>query len=441
MAEELTVTQFNERVNSVVTYTDSLRNISVIGEVSGAKRASSGHIYFDLKDKDSVVRCTLFRYAASRVNFEVKDGLTVCAFGSASYYTKGGSFSFNVESLSQYGKGELQKKLEELTARLLKEGLFDAERKREPPRFPKVIGVVTSPTGAVIKDIIDTTARRFPVDILLAPATVQGDGAPESIVSGIEMLNKIGVDVIIVGRGGGSKEDLSAFNSEDVVRAVVASKAPVISAVGHATDKSLTDMAADKYAETPTAAAMIATPDRADELRNISNLMRRAGMSLEGVVSAMRARFESAEGRISPKNAQITVSSLRSNFDHLCLRMDVGLGNRLNADKLRFHTADMKLDPRRLADRVNQNLMHLDDLTGRSDRSITSVVKEKSMQLEAADGILGGLDPNRVLDRGYTMIRNADGEVITSVKGLSVGEKITIKMKDGEAAADITEVR
>lgn len=440
MADELTVTQFNERVGSIVTHSSGLNDVSVIGELSGVKRASSGHIYFDLKDANSLIHCTLFRFNASRVRMEIKDGMKVIAFGSASYYAKGGSFNFNIESLTPYGKGEAQRKLEELTARLLKEGLFAAERKRAPPRYPKVIGVVTSPTGAVIRDIIDTTARRYPVDILLAPAIVQGDDAPITIVSGIRALNEMSVDVIIVGRGGGSKEDLGAFNSEMVVRAVVESKVPVISAVGHATDQSLTDMAADRYAETPTAAAMLATPDRVDESRNISNLMIRASKSVKNLVSSMRTRFESVDMRLSPKNAEMLVSQHVRELEHLSLRLDVGLRKKMDAERSRFDLLDSKLDPSRLMDRLNQDMMHFDNLSERMDRSISDLLKDRRNGLISMEGVLNGLDPNRVLDRGYSMIMDSEGKVITSIGRISADDDVTIRMRDGRAIARIKEV-
>lgn len=485
MADELTVTQFNERVNSVITNSGGLSDVSVIGELSGVKRSTAGHIYFDLKDANSIVRCTLFRFNASRIRMELKDGMKVIAFGSASYYAKGGSFNFNIESLTPYGKGDAQRRLEELTAKLLKEGLFDAERKRTPPRYPKVIGVVTSPTGAVIKDIIDTTARRYPVDILLAPAIVQGEDAPITIVSGIRILNEMSVDVIIVGRGGGSKEDLGAFDSEMVVRAVVESKVPVISAVGHATDKSLTDMAADRYAETPTAAAMIATPDRVDELRNISNLMIRASRSIEGMVASMRARFDGVDKRLSPRNAEVLVSRYASDLEHHSTRLDAALRRRIDTERARFDVLDSKLDPSRLmdrldqdtahmtnlmfrasrsienmiasmrsrfdvldsrlvpsrlADRLNQDMISMDNLSERMDRSVSDLLKDRKNRLTSMEGVLNGLDPNRVLDRGYSMIMDREGNVITSIGRISEGDDVTIRMRDGKAIARIKEV-
>ncbi|MBQ7700814.1 MAG: exodeoxyribonuclease VII large subunit [Candidatus Methanomethylophilaceae archaeon] len=441
MGEELTVTQFNERVGSLVSNTDSIRNLSVVGEISGITRSSAGHVYFSLKDKDSAVRCTLFRFAFSRIGFELKEGMKVVAFGGASYYVKGGSFGFNIESMAPYGKGDLQKKLEELTAKLLAEGLFDADRKREVPRYPRVIGVVTSPTGAVIKDIIDTTARRFPVDILLAPSTVQGDDAPKSIISGIERLNAVQVDVIIVGRGGGSKEDLSAFNDEGVVRAVASSKVPVISAVGHATDKTLVDRAADRYAETPTAAAMIATPDALDEGRNVSNLILRAKGSIDRTLGRMKARFEYAEAVLSPKRAEVQITSMGNKLDRLAVNSDNMIRDMLSSYGLRLDRLEHKLEPKYMMEGIHQNMMSLDDVSSRCDRAIDDYIEAKSNKLERFDGKLSGLDPTAVLGRGYTMIKDRDGKVITSISMIDVDDEVTIMMKDGRAVATVKEVK
>ena len=441
MEGELTVTQFNDRVNMTVSGSDLLRNVSVTGEISELKQASSGHFYLTLKDQSSVLRCTLFRYAASRVPFRLENGMKVTAFGSASYYTKGGSFGFNIESLAPAGKGEQQIALEQLTAKLLSEGLFDEERKRQIPRYPKVIGVVTSPTGAVIKDIIDTTARRYPVDILLSPATVQGADAPASIVSAIDLLMKEDIDVMIVGRGGGSAEDLSAFNDESVVRAVAGCRVPVISAVGHATDKTLCDRAADRYAETPTAAAMIATPDRREETRNIGNLMNRLDNSLASVMDRMRERFRSLDARLSPRNAKAAVGVYSSRFETACSKMDSSIQRSLMLANSQFQYYDSRLDPVRLKERVNQSAMYADDLSARADRAMQSTISDKRVRLESISMKLEGLDPNSVLSRGYSFIKDGTGRVLTSVSELSMGSDITIQMRDGSAVAEIKEMK
>lgn len=442
MPEELTVSEFNQRVNSLVMYSDSIRNIFIVGEISGLKPPNyAGHMYFRMKDSDSVVNCSLFRNAVSRLDFQLAEGMKVVAFGSASYYAKGGSFGFIIDTMKPYGKGELQKKLEELTAKLLKEGVFDAERKREPPRYPRTIGVVTSATGAVIEDIIKTTARRFPVDILLAPAVVQGDDAPSSIVNGIKQLNEVGVDVIIVGRGGGSKEDLSAFNDENVVRAIYESKVPVISAVGHATDKSLTDMAADKYAETPTAAAMIATPDMEDERRYAENLMARAGRSLEGTLERMKSRFDNAYSRLSPNSAITMIGSLRNRQNDLSGRMDSVMNDMLFRYAGRLQKTALRLDPEKAKEMLNQKLMHFDRLSESMDKTISASIEAERNRLLTISALLDGINPLKVMERGYSIVTDGDGNIVTSISKISKGMAVTIKMKDGEAEGEIKGVK
>jgi len=441
MAERLTVTQFNERINSVVTSTSNVHNITIVGEIAAITGSSAGHFYPILKDNESSIRCTLFRYAASRLTFRPEVGMKVTVFGSASYYVKGGSLSFNIESMMPYGKGELQAALEELTARLLSEGLFDAERKRPIPAFPDTIGVVTSPTGAVIKDIIDTTARRFPVSILLAPAVVQGDGAAASIVKGIELLNFEGVDVIIVGRGGGSSEDLSAFNTESVVRAVALSKVPIISAVGHATDRTLADRAADVYAETPTMAATLATRDRIEEARNIYNLNLRISHSLKSIMDITRSRFSQLDMRLSSKNAKETIEKQKMNLNQLIMRSDNILIGKMNLYRSKFDIFEAKLDPRRVADRVNQYIMTLDDISETMDASINRNIVNLDRNVLSLSQRLDGLDPTKVLGRGYSFIRDADGKTLTSVLQLKKGNDVEIRMRDGIALASVKDVK
>lgn len=437
----LTVTQFNERVRLLITTSDTVRDVAVLGEISELKQAASGHYYLTLKEGKSVVKCTLFRYAASRLTFKPAVGMKVTAFGSASYYAEGGSLNFNINSLAPAGKGEQQIALEQLTLKLMNEGLFEQERKRDIPRYPSVIGVVTSPKGAVIKDIIDTTARRYPVDILLSPATVQGEDAPKSIVAAIELLSTQDIDVMIVGRGGGSSEDLSAFNDEAVVRAIAGCKVPVISAVGHATDKTLCDRVADRYAETPTAAAMIATPDRKEEGRNLRGLWSRMDLSLNAVTERMRVRFDSLDRRLSPRNAKAMFDVYSGRFSNASNRADSSIRMRFKDAQKAFAIYDSKLDPSRLAERVNGNSMTLDNLSARIDRSIASSIESKKGRLEAVSMKMEGLDPNNVLSRGYSFIRDSGGNVVTSVKDLFPGTDVTIAMRDGSALAKIKELR
>ena len=438
----ISIAEFNALVSRVVTTSDPINNIVITGEISEIKEYPSG-FYFSMRDDKAVVACTFFRYAASRSPFfsKLEVGTKINATGSASYYEKNGSFKFNISSIELAGEGEQQKALRELKEKLEKEGLFDAGRKRPIPRYPKVIGVVTSPKGAVIKDIIDTTARRYPVDILLSPATVQGTDAPKSIIRAIELLKEQNIDVMIVGRGGGSADDLSAFNDEEVVRAIYGCGIPVISAVGHATDKSLCDLVADKYAETPTAAAMLATPDRKDENRNIDSILLRMENSVRSITDRMRANLDYLDRRLSPSNAQSVIKVYSVRVANASDRMDSAIKGSMLTLRSRFQVCDSQLNPRRLADKIDQYRMSIDEYQERTDRSVQSIMKTKLMELKNVSAMMDGLDPNNVLQRGYSIIRGADGKVVTSVGSMFPGTDVTIAMRDGKALAKIKELK
>ena len=271
MSETITVTQLNTRVKEIFSSSPGIRDVWVTGEISGLKRYPSGHYYFTLKDSGSNIRGVLFAGSRARMSFEPAENMKVVAFGHVDIYVPNGRYQFIVETMRQSGVGDLYLQFEKLKRKLEAEGLFDRSRKRPLPEYPRTIGVVTSEKGAVIHDIITTAASRFPADIVLAPSMVQGEGAAATIVAGIELLNRYGVDVIIVGRGGGSIEDLWPFNEEIVARAIAASAVPVVSAVGHETDFTISDFVADARAATPTGAAAVILRDRA-EFSAIRNL-------------------------------------------------------------------------------------------------------------------------------------------------------------------------
>lgn len=440
--ETLTVTQFNQRVQTIITSNDAIRELALVGEISKVTVASSGHMYLDLKEGRSLVKCTCFRFVAGRLKFSPKAGMKVIAYGSASFYSDGGSFNFNIEGMEEYGKGDAQKALEELTEKLKTEGLFEKERKRPIPRYPRSIGVVTSRTGAVIKDIIDTVSRRkFPVDILLCSATVQGDDAPKSIVSSLNLLQQQNVDVIIVGRGGGSKEDLIAFNSEDVVRTVASCRVPVISAVGHATDVSLCDLVADGHAETPTAAAMMATPDADNERKMLDDKISLLNRSLKNVVQRMKSRYELLETKLSPKNASFKISGYRSDLNSLSTRMDSSLALRMNEYRSSFESIDSRVDIRLISDRISDNQSLLDELIRRSDEYIGDTISDLKNRYEVISAVLDSTDPKKLLLKGYSFITDDAGKVLTSIDQIGIGSDINIKLKDGTVIAKVKELK
>lgn len=461
MAEKVSVTELNGRVKSLLRDTPSLNDIWVVGEISNFKLYSSGHCYFTIKDQTSMVSAVLFRNARSRLSFEPGDTMKIEAFGSVDLYPERGSYQFIVQSMRKSGTGDLYLEYERLRRKLEAEGLFDRSRKRPLPRYPSTIGVVTSPTGAVIHDIITTTARLFPVDILLAPAKVQGEGAAESVVKGIELLNRAGVDMIIVGRGGGSLEDLWAFNEEPVVRAIAASKIPVISSVGHETDTTLSDFAADVRAPTPTGAAEMAVRDRREIVREIDSLMSRAGIALESVLRNMHRDFDVVDSKLRPRRAMETVEYQEMRVDDLSNRAANALGSKLSsmnraydavggrpesAVKLfmseshrRFQRESELLRPS-LSVTLSESKMRFGRVSERLLPRIGAVLDGKRAGVQTMSARLDALNPYSVLNRGYSFVTTSDGRAVSSVKELEPGSGVVVRMKDGKASATIRDI-
>lgn len=418
MEETITVTQLNTRVKGILGTAREVNDLWVAGEVSNFKRYQSGHSYFTLKDAGSELRCVLFRADAARIGFELTDSLEVALFGSIDLYVERGSYQFIARTARRGGRGDLYARLEELKARLRAEGLFDASRKRPLPLYPKTVGIVTSPSGAAIHDMVVTAGRRFPADLLLAPAKVQGEGAAESIAAGIALLDRAGVDVIIVGRGGGSAEDLWAFNEEVVVRAIAASTVPTVSAVGHESDFTLADLVADVRAATPTAAAEIVLADRHDLSRQADGCLVRAGAAVERTLLRMRARFGRADTSLSPRRATELVAMRSLEADRLSDRLDAVLRDRVVRMRGRYTAASSMLE-----------------------RAARDLVPIRASRLEAAAGRLDALSPYEVLGRGYGMVIDAHGRALTSAASIGRGETIAVRMRDGTVDAEVKDVR
>lgn len=433
----MTVLQLNERVRSLLNNTDGLRDVWVTGEISNLKAAPSGHYYFTLKDSSSEISCSLFRGARARMSFEPKNNMKVAAFGKVDIYLQRGSYQFIIDTMRSSGIGDLYAAYEELKKKLESEGLFEQSAKKPLPRYPKTIGVVTSPTGAVIHDILNVSSRRFPADILLYPALVQGDGAAATIVKGIETLNKEKVDVIIVGRGGGSIEDLWAFNEEKVARAIFSSEVPIISAVGHETDFTIADLVADVRAPTPSAAAEIALPDKAGEIRGVDVLEMRLGRSLTSKIDSMNQMFRVVDAKLSSRRAVNMVTMLSSEVDNLSIKAASSMRSVMERMERNFMTVDAKLSPRRARDSVDQFMFRLNDLSDTSDSAIKRILNDMRKDIASIDARITGLNPTSVLGRGYSMITDANGRTVTDTSGLSVGSDIRIRMRDGTAAAEI----
>lgn len=392
----LSVGDLNRYLKALVDNDALLSSVSVRGEISNLKYHSSGHLYFTLKDGEGEISAVMFRSSASGLKFTARDGMQVIAFGRVSVYEKGGRCQLYVSAMLDNGVGALQLEFERLRKKLADEGLFDEAKKKKIPQFPSCIGIITSPTGAAVRDMINVTGRRWPsAKILLYPALVQGNQAPESLCSGLDLFNATECcDVIIIGRGGGSIEDLWAFNDEQVVRRVAESSIPIISAVGHETDFTLCDFAADLRAPTPSAAAELATPDR-DEIRlRFDELLTRCENTFSRVLSSKKERYLNL-------SKQLYLSSLEG---------------RLALEKNML--------------KQKQTLL---------EQAIEKVILKRREILSVAVAELNAINPLAVLSRGYSYSQKS-GAVVSSVKQLSVGDTIDVRFADGAISATVNSI-
>ncbi|MGB4090846.1 MAG: exodeoxyribonuclease VII large subunit [Ruminococcus flavefaciens] len=392
----ITVTQINKYIGSILKGDRNLQGVMVKGEISNfTLHWKSGHMYFTLKDSESAVKCVMFASAASRLRFEPEDGMSVICRGSINVFERDGAYQLYVNDILPEGAGAAGVALEQLKKKLAKEGIFAPEHKRPVPYMPKKIGAVTSLSGAAVRDIINVLSRRYPLcEVYAVNALVQGEGAPDSICQGILRAEAAGCDVIIVGRGGGSSEDLSAFNTEKVAYAVYNCKVPVISAVGHETDISIADMAADLRAPTPSAAAELAAPDISTFYEKIDMLQRRAERSAF-------AALDRAADRFTVLNAKLAAQSPEN-------RMKLS-GERLSA------------------------------LEKRNSAAFQRYMERLSSQLSERIGRLESLSPLKVLSRGYSLVYSGD-RLLSSTDGISVGDTVDIRFGKGTTSAEIKEI-
>jgi exodeoxyribonuclease VII large subunit len=414
----LSVSELTRRLQEVLE--DRFPAVWVEGEISNYRLYGSGHAYFTLKDAESQIRAVLFRNRGRRIKFEPADGLHVMAFGSIEVYPQRGEYQLVIELLEPKGLGALQLAFDQLKTRLQAEGLFDQARKRELPRFPRKIGVVTSPSGAAIRDILRVIGRRFgDLHIVIAPARVQGDGAAEEIVQGLRDLNALGgVDVIIVGRGGGSLEDLWAFNEEIVARAIATSKVPVVSAVGHEVDYTIADFVADLRAPTPSAAA---------------ELVVREKQAVVDTLAQLRARLE--------RFALRPLRDLERRVDELAARLRREMRNELGRANHRVTLATRALRASDPVARVARDRHRLDSLQARMITLLHRRRDRARYALQTAVGRLDSLSPLAVLGRGYSLTRTPAGDIVHSPAQVRVGDVIRVLLQRGSLDARVTETR
>ncbi len=428
------VTEVSGLVKSTVE--GAFAHVRIRGEVSGFKRAASGHLYFAIKDDNAVIDGVCWRSTAGRLAVDPEDGLEVIATGRITTYAGRSKYQLVVEALEVAGEGALLKMLEERKRKLADEGLFDEARKQPLPFLPDVIGVVTSPTGAVIRDILHRLSDRFPRRVLVWPVLVQGDGAAEQVAAAIEGFNAMGAgdvprpDLLIVARGGGSLEDLWAFNEEAVVRAAAASDIPLISAVGHETDWTLIDLAADVRAPTPTAAAEIAVPVRIDVVAQVADLEGRA-------LRAVRRTLDGAGRDVAA--AVRGLPNLRRTVEEAAQRLDDWSGRLANGLRVGLRQKRARL-PKRIPKPDQRIAEGRRRLTGEGEdlrRAGRAVIERKRIALETQSKLLESYSYERVLDRGFALVTSAKGKPVTSVADVASGDDIGIQLADGNVAARV----
>lgn len=389
-----TVTGLTRHIGQLFSDDEACSDVTVAGEISNFKHHSSGHMYFTLKDEESVIRCAMFRTANSRLRFRPEDGLRVLVHGSVSVYGPVGTYQLYPDRMEPDGLGSLYLAFEQLKAKLEKEGLFDAADKRPIPLLPRIIGVVTSPTGAVIRDIRNVLFRRFPTaSLLLAPSAVQGADAPARLEAALRHLQEVpGVDVIILARGGGSLEDLWPFNDENLARAIRRSRVPVISAVGHETDFTIADFVADLRAPTPSAAAELAVPD---------------------------------------------LASLREVLTQIGNRNRNGFSRRLEMARFRVERLSARPVFRRPLSMLDSRRQGLDGIAQRARLAASANLERANRRLSLLAGKLQALSPLQVLARGYATVSGEDGKTLTGLSGIRTGERIHVRFHDGTLEARV----
>ena len=390
----ITVTDLNKYIKGRIDNDEMLNNVLVKGEISNFKNHYTGHMYFTLKDENSLIKCVMFKTYTTHLSFMPKDGMKVIVLGGVSVFERDGVYQIYAKAMKEDGLGNLYVAYEELKNKLSNEGLFDAKYKKPIPFMPKTIGVLTSNTGAVIRDIINVSTRRNPnVNIRLYPVPVQGSGAGEKIAEGIKFMNKNKLaDVLIIGRGGGSIEDLWPFNEEIVARAIFNSEIPIISAVGHETDFTIADFVADLRAPTPSAAAELAVANIDDVRETLKAYNNRYKVSLKKRIELMKMSYEKCMTRQAFKNP---------------------------------------------TQKINEQYMLIDMKVKSLQNSILLKIKEDKTKFVKEVAKLDALSPLKTLTRGYSIISKQDGKIAKEVKDLSQGEKVSIRLSDGKVDAQV----
>ncbi len=431
------VSELSQQIKSLLE--KEFPDVWVMGEVSNFRTASSGHLYFTLKDATAQIKAVCFRNQARYLKFKPQDGISVIVRGHLSVYEARGEYQLYVEYLEPAGLGALQLAFEQLKQKLAAEGLFDRSRKKPLPLLPRAVGIVTSPTGAVIRDMLRVLRRRFrKMNVVIYPVKVQGEGAAEEIVEGIQYFNRHPIaDVVIVARGGGSLEDLWAFNEEVVARAIAGSRIPVISAVGHETDFTIADFVADLRAPTPSAAAELVVRCKEDFVTDLQNRAHRMVQVLRLKLSEARERLTELRMHRAFQTLVTRLAERAQRIDEVVAALDGSIRKHLNALRqawLRASAGVIRYDFRRL---VDLKRAVLNERIGEFEAEFRRFVVERRNRLGRVEAILQERSPLVILNRGYSITRDASGRIVRDAAAVAIGSDVSIRLARGELGATV----
>ena len=435
-----TITALNRAIKNMFDNKPELNRVYIKGEISNFKHHTRGHLYFTLKDENSRIAAVMFASSANKLNFEPEDGMKVLVCGRVTVYEATGGYQIYVEQMDVDGIGNLYLEYEKLKKKLEEQGLFKLEHKRPIPKFPKKIGIITAPTGAAIRDILSTIKRRYPIcETILFPALVQGVGAKESIVNQLNRAQEFDLDVIICGRGGGSIEDLWAFNEEIVARAIYDSKIPVISAVGHEIDFTIADFVADLRAPTPTGAAEMAVPNLVDIKTLINQYTIRLNENIKSIINFNSKRIENIKNNYVLKNPMALYEVKEQKLDNYLDRLNKIILTKLNDYKNRIKNINNNYVLKNPLTTYEIKKEKINNYKKILKKIILSNIDENKHRYEIMINKLDLLNPLNILSKGYSLV-TIDGLTIKSVKELKQNDSINIKMHDGNIKAIVKEI-
>ncbi|MCS2155296.1 exodeoxyribonuclease VII large subunit [Scandinavium goeteborgense] len=435
-----TVSRLNQSVRLLLER--EMGQVWISGEISNFSQPSSGHWYFTLKDDNAQVRCAMFRNSNRRVTFRPQHGQQVLVRANITLYEPRGDYQIIVESMQPAGEGLLQQKYEQLKALLSAEGLFDQQFKQPLPTPAHCVGVITSKSGAALHDILHVLKRRDPsLPVVIYPTSVQGDDAPGQIVRAIELANqREECDVLIVGRGGGSLEDLWSFNDERVARAIFASRIPVVSAVGHETDVTIADFVADLRAPTPSAAAEMVSRNQLELLRQVQSAQQRLEMAMDYFIANRNRRFSQLQHRLQQQHPQLRLARQQTVLDRLRQRMNFALDNQLKKTTQRQQRVIQRLNQQNPQPRIYRAQTRIQQLEYRLAQTLRAQLSTTRERFGNAVTHLEAVSPLSTLARGYSVTTAADGKLVKKTKQLNAGDTLTTRLEDGVVESEVTKI-